>query len=646
MKKKFTTSFEELITNYYGGSDPNEVGVAVRVEDLFANYYGRSAALRTEQTSSPAVVLSLSYDDCETLPQQVKGTSFEEYVVQQSTVDQQFEEYVVQGEGLSQQRSVEAKTVTSASEEVSAFQEYQVDVLQPLKETSVLDVKTAISAPPSEAASLPAYTQRPQRETIAVQPSPSIQDTSQAQATDDEFMADMQAILSGQKVYDPLTGKMTEKDKLTRPQSSQAQNDPNDLPTPDAKNSQAIFDRIAQSMQYANAYDLGTVELEKRFSDFDRIFEIEQKVAEEKKAKNRQTPAGDSSPSATFDSADFIQDLDAIRKQRSVMSAPLEIPATSSSTALGERSAGSTSLPSVSTLSSAQSASNEYSHPFYDTGEHVLTGGDLYKDRLRVGKSPGVLFSYGEIIAMADLYKSVGDMMGAEVSELTRIKSLIERSTSYYETHKADRSLDVSDEEWDDATRGRYLDLAEENYEHFSPNRLFKNGRFAEAANKHGNNKSAWENHHKQAIEAAQKMFVTQQNAKVSLFLEWPLIINAFGDHFLTDAFSSGHMINKAATVENFKVNFFDGKSLKPEGKAFFVELAKLAFKGEVAKKFSVLESYEPYDAWWNFFHWHPNIDSKDRFQEMLIQGAEQQPDNVANLAVKALHDWLNEHGF
>jgi hypothetical protein len=348
MKKKFTTSYEELITNYYGGSDQNEVGVAVRVEDLFANYYGRSAALRTEQTSSPAVVLSLSYDDCETLPQQVKGTNFEEYVVQQSTVDQQFEEYVVQGEGLSQQSSVEAKTETSASEEVSAFQEYQVDVLQPLKETSVLDVKTAISAPPSEAASLPAYTQRPQRETIAAQPSPSIQDTSQAQATDDEFMADMQAILSGQKVYDPLTGKTTEKDKLTRPQSSQAQNDPNDLPTPDAKNSQAIFDRIAQSMQYANAYDLGTVELEKRFSDFDRIFEIEQKVAEEKKAKNRQTPAGDSSPSATFDSADFIQDLDAIRKQRSAMSAPLEIPATSSSTVVGDP--------------------NAYSHPW--TGEH------------------------------------------------------------------------------------------------------------------------------------------------------------------------------------------------------------------------------------------------------------------------------------
>jgi hypothetical protein len=630
-KKKFTTSFDELIKNHYGGSGLYDARVTVRVEELFASYYGKSAVWRDRNTP-PAVVLSLSCDDGETLAQHPEGKRFEEYVAQHSIANAEFEEYVVEGDALSRQSSIDATAGVLPAEEVSAVQEYQVDVLQPLKEAAVPDSRTAMNASPSEAA-FPPGGDGSERQAVAAQLPPSNQETSRAEAMDNEFMADMQAILSGQKVYDPVAGKTTEKDKLGRPQSISSQNDGNDVPAPESKNSQAIFDRIAQSMQYANAYDLGTVELEKRFSDFDKIFEIQQKAAEEKKSKNRQTPATHSSPGAAVDSADFIQDLDAIRKQGSARGAPLEIPIMSSSTA-------------ASTLSAAQSAPNEYSHPFYDTGEHVLTGGDLYKDRLRVGKAPGVLFSYGQIIAMADLYESVGQMMGAEVSELTRIKTLIARSTSYYETHKTDRSLDVSDEEWNVATRERYLDLAEENYEHFSPNLLFKNGRFAEAANKHGNNKSAWEQHHKRAIEEAQKMFAAQQQAQSSLFLEWPLIINAFGDHFLTDAFSAGHVINKAATIEHFKVNFFNGKSLKPEGEAFFADVAKLAFKGEVRKKFSVLETTDyPVCAWGYCFKWHPNIDTENVFRKLLIKGAEEQTDSVGNLAVKALHDRLNQDG-
>jgi hypothetical protein len=168
---------------------------------------------------------------------------------------------------------------------------------------------------------------------VTVAPPPSAnQETSRAEATDDDFIADMQSILTGQKVFDPLSKKTVEKDQLVRPPSNSSPNDGNDLPVPEAKNSQAIFDRIAQSMQYANAYDLGTVELENRFSDFDKIFEIQQKAVEEKKSKNRQPPAGDSSPGAKVDSADFIQDLDAIRKQHSALSAPSERPTVSSST--------------------------------------------------------------------------------------------------------------------------------------------------------------------------------------------------------------------------------------------------------------------------------------------------------------------------
>ena len=49
--------------------------------------------------------------------------------------------------------------------------------------------------------------------------------------------------------------------------------------------------------------------------------------------------------------------------------------------------------------------------------------------------------------------------------------------------------------------------------------------------------------------------------------------------------------------------------------------------------------------AWGWCVRWHPNINSEDRFQKLLIQAAVQEPIKVANLAVKALHDRLNEEG-
>jgi len=124
--------------------------------------------------------------------------------------------------------------------------------------------------------------------------------------------------------------------------------------------------------------------------------------------------------------------------------------------------------------------------------------------------------------------------------------------------------------------------------------------------------------------------------------------VNAFGDHFLTDAFAAGHVINKEEMIAYFKANFFNGSSLKPEAKRFFEKLAKAAFRGQVAKKLSALETADPPRAvcrWGWCLNWHPDINSVGRFEDMLTQAAEQQPDAVANFAVKALHDKLNKDG-
>jgi hypothetical protein len=252
------------------------------------------------------------------------------------------------------------------------------------------------------------------------------------------------------------------------------------------------------------------------------------------------------------------------------------------------------------------------------------------------------MFSFGQLIEMADLYESVDQMMKADVSELKELKALIELSATYYKLKmrgKKDPSMDVGNERWEKATKKRYLKLAEDNYEHFSPQPAFKS--LAHIITTKGDNKSTWERHHRSAIEAAQQIFLDPANANVSVFLEWPLIINAFGDHYLTDAFASGHLINKEATIAYFRSNFFTGRSLKSEANTFFDKVAEKAWAGRVKTEISKLET----EDWRVFPGVHPDIDRASRFASVLKAIAGQEPDQIGNLAVKALHDKLNKDG-
>ena len=157
-------------------------------------------------------------------------------------------------------------------------------------------------------------------------------ETSPADVTDDDFIADIQAILTGQKVFYPFSKAAIEKDQLGRSQSTLNQNDGNDFPEPESKNSHAIFNRIAQGMQYANPYYLGNVGLENRFADFNKISDLQQKTAQKKKSKNDKTPLGKASSGSVVDSADFIQDLEAIKKQKNTVNVDPQIATSSTIT--------------------------------------------------------------------------------------------------------------------------------------------------------------------------------------------------------------------------------------------------------------------------------------------------------------------------
>jgi len=381
-------------------------------------------------------------------------------------------------------------------------------------------------------------------------------------------------------------------------------------------------------MEYANAYDLGTVELENRFADFDRQADQRRQNAALKKTDRdlpRTLPPAE--PPRTVPAAyaraatsDFIADLDAIK---------------------------------------SGSNQNQLSRPFYDTGEHVLAGNGVYADMLRVGKGQTVRLSYGQVIALADLYDTVDDLLDADPAELNRLKTLVVRSTAFYDAKRANPRLDVSNADWDNATQGRYLKLAEANYEHFSPPIVAMGSGLRTVK---GNNRSQWESYHRRAIEAAQQDYLGQSGRVDDIFFERPLIINAFGDHFLTDAFAAGHLINKEVMIDRFRSNFYDGSSLKPAANKFFERVADTAWKGDLAAKFSKLEGVEfpsVHVPWWVGLipgglpvagrdvtvPVHPDIDSASRFATLLKEAAKQQPERVGNLLVKALHDFLNDNG-
>ncbi|UJR82739.1 hypothetical protein [Sandaracinus amylolyticus] len=83
---------------------------------------------------------------------------------------------------------------------------------------------------------------------------------------DNELLADIQSILGGKEPQAEASPPRAPAPAATPPAP---RHDPPPPPAP-ASSEHAIFDRIAENMRYAMAYDLGSVELAKRFDAFDR----------------------------------------------------------------------------------------------------------------------------------------------------------------------------------------------------------------------------------------------------------------------------------------------------------------------------------------------------------------------------------------
>ena len=288
----------------------------------------------------------------------------------------------------------------------------------------------------------------------------------------------------------------------------------------------------------------------------------------------------------------------------------------------------------LATTQSYSVAETFLSEAQYGTGEHVIAG--------LVSEGPvtptyqldvnGIKFSYGEIISMGDFYEEYDDMAKASAAELGRLKTLIDRSKRYYEGKVVNGKpvgTDPTDDEWQTATTKRYLKLAEDNFSHFAPS----DSAYLAFTSTKANNRKEWEKYHNRAIGI-------MRNGTKGSATDMALAVNAFGDHFLTDSFSAGHLVNKDDLAQYFKSLVMSGGKVNANGQTMFGNIASKAFTGPLKSTFSKYETVE-----WKGVVFRPNIDSVDRFKALLIGIMEKEPDVLGKTMVaKLVHDALNTH--
>ncbi len=175
------------------------------------------------------------------------------------------------------------------------------------------------------------------------------------------------------------------------------------------------------------------------------------------------------------------------------------------------------------------------------------------------------------------------------------------------------------------ATHDRYLTLAAQNRAHFAPPP-------GETGLVGANHKARWYEIHRQAL--FQAWFDGRFNNRA--VSNTARTINAFGSHFLTDAFSAGHLINKPLVTQFARERW----EAAPTTGLLFKENA---FTKAVAAKVlgdsragSQLRGMELKLVDWGDV-------TVTRFSEFLWQFAKKDPDKFFNAFARTIHDHLDD---
>lgn len=240
----------------------------------------------------------------------------------------------------------------------------------------------------------------------------------------------------------------------------------------------------------------------------------------------------------------------------------------------------------------------------------------------------GMEITAAEMNALADFYAGPDDILRADRQELVDLIRLIRQQ-------RQDPSS-VSDADWDEATNGRYSDLALINYPHFGPHNENLTETFSYPLSGFLNFNISWLIYHRRALEIMLAASRLEDSDARGVKERQAMIINAFGDHFLTDAFSSGHLVNKSDIMAGAERRL--SELTADELDELFQTIAQAVF----ATHGTYISQFEADLAgpWW------PNIDSPDRFKSLLEGIYEEDPRVVYNAFLLAVHDRINNREF
>jgi hypothetical protein len=244
----------------------------------------------------------------------------------------------------------------------------------------------------------------------------------------------------------------------------------------------------------------------------------------------------------------------------------------------------------------------------YLSGEHAQFGARAGETE-RTFNIKGVVLTYGEMIAMADFFPSQAAVRTAPKDRLEKLLDLIR-------FEKSNGPGSVTEEQWTEAAGEDYLKLATKNDPHFAPSA--KDQSFESSSENH---KSAWFKEHKSALTMAYK------NMKATA-----LEVNAFGDHYLTDAFSAGHLVNKREIMDSAE------KQVDADPRTFELAVARTILADSRASKLLRYEANPGIFKSWTAVSASSLADVIDR-----LRFWKQKSDNVfLNSFAKMVHDRLN----
>ena len=255
----------------------------------------------------------------------------------------------------------------------------------------------------------------------------------------------------------------------------------------------------------------------------------------------------------------------------------------------------------------------------YESHEHAELGDGAAGAKIFLIQ--GISVTSGELNALADFYESPEAVLNADPKELNAVVQLIRQEREHPESVTADQ--------WQAATNGRYLKMAEKNDEHFA---LHNESILPGAPEGGEDHASRWHSLHLKALGlAAQAAAMATDDPAREETITKARIINAFADHYLSDAFSAGHLFNKSDAMHRADQTLQQLSDQSRE--AIFADVA--------ARTFSVHgDLIRQYDG--NKLGFWLEMNSADRFQVALERAYKKKPDAVQNALVIAAHDKLN----